>query len=77
MQFDFCAPSQCPVFLFFRYRTLGATEKKRLEDDEDRLLSTILYNLVSHMVMMAVKQTDVKRKVAILLLFVVMNGCLS
>ena len=50
-------------FLSFRYRTLGSNERKRLEEDEDRLLSTILYNLVSHMVMMGVKQTDIKRKV--------------
>ena len=47
----------------YRYRTLGASERKRLEEDEDRLLSTILYNLVAHMVMMSVSYTDIKRKV--------------
>lgn len=37
-----------------RYRNLSETEKKRLEHDEDRLLSTMLYNLTSFMVMMQV-----------------------
>ena len=38
-----------------RYHNLSDTEKKRLEHDEDRLLSTMLYNLTAYMVMMQVR----------------------
>ena len=50
-----------------RYRNLSENEKKRLEHDEDRLLSTILYNLVAFMVMMQIEHNDVKRIVRRLL----------
>jgi len=40
--------------LMERYRHLADTEKKRLEQDEDRLLATVLYNLTAFMVMMQV-----------------------
>lgn len=50
-----------------RYRNLSENEKKRLEHDEDRLLSTMLYNLVAFMVMMQIEQNDVKRIVRRLL----------
>ena len=50
-----------------RYKNLSENEKKRLEHDEDRLLSTMLYNLVAFMVMMQIDQTDVKRIVRRLL----------
>ena len=41
-----------------RYRCLSENEKKRLEQDEDRLLSTMLYNTVAFMIMMQVRQGD-------------------
>ena len=41
-----------------RYRCLSENEKKRLEQDEDRLLSTMLYNTVAFMIMMQVRQCE-------------------
>ncbi|KAJ9588129.1 hypothetical protein L9F63_018487, partial [Diploptera punctata] len=49
------------------YNSLSDTERKRLEHDEDRLLSTMLYNLVAIMVMMNVNKMELKRKVRRLL----------
>ena len=45
-----------------RYHLLGEYEKKRLEFEEDRLLSTMLYNLTSLMVMMNCLKSEVKKK---------------
>jgi hypothetical protein len=53
--------------LFFRYNSLGDGERKRLEHDEDRLLSVMLYNLVSFMIMMRVPKVEVKKKIRRLL----------
>ena len=50
-----------------RYKSLSENEKKRLEHDEDRLLSTMLYNLVAYMMMMQIDQMDIKRIVRRLL----------
>ena len=38
-----------------RYRNLSDAERKRLEHDEDRLLSTMIYNLTAYMLMMQVR----------------------
>ena len=38
-------------------------DRRRLELDEDRLLSTMLYNLTAFMVMMQVEKAEVRRKV--------------
>ena len=43
--------------LMERYRNLSDNEKRRLEQDEDRLLATMLYNLTAFMVMMQVKKS--------------------
>lgn len=45
-----------------RYKGLSETERKRLEHDEDRLLSTMLYNLVAMLVMLNVNKSELKRK---------------
>jgi hypothetical protein len=42
-----------PGFLL-RYLSLGEHDRKRLEDDEDRLLATLLHNLISYMLLMKV-----------------------
>ena len=59
------------VQLFFsrcyRYNSLGPGDRKRLEHDEDRLLSVMLYNLVSFMVMTRVHKTELKKKIRRLL----------
>jgi len=45
-----------------RYKSLGESEKKRLEMDEDHLLGVMLYNQISFMVMMRVNKNEVRRK---------------
>lgn len=42
--------------LLVRYLSLGDHDRKRLEDDEDRLLATLLHNLISYMLLMKVGQ---------------------
>ena len=51
----------------FRYNSLGPAERKRLEEDEDRLLATMLYNLVAFMLALNVEKDAVKKKVRRLL----------
>ena len=50
-----------PSVMMERYRSLSQNDKKRLEHDEDRLLSTMLYNLVAFMIMMRIDKTDIKK----------------
>uniref|UniRef100_A0A8C5PIJ2 MAP kinase-activating death domain protein n=1 Tax=Leptobrachium leishanense TaxID=445787 RepID=A0A8C5PIJ2_9ANUR len=58
---------QGPHEMIDRYFSLGDHDRKRLEEDEDRLLGTLLHNMVSYMVMMKVNKTDLRRKVRRLL----------
>ncbi|MEE6499220.1 hypothetical protein FKM82_003364 [Ascaphus truei] len=58
---------QGPQEMIDRYFSLGGHDRKRLEDDEDRLLSTLLHNMVAYMVMIKVNKTDLRRKVRRLL----------
>lgn len=37
-----------------RYLSLGEHDRKRLEDDEDRLLATLLHNMIAYMLMIKV-----------------------
>lgn len=55
------------VIFSFRYNSLGDSEKKRLEHDEDKLLSDMLYNHIGFMVMMDVKKAEIKKKIRRLL----------
>jgi len=64
---DMVGMDQGPGEMMERYNSLSETERKRLEHDEDRLLSTMLYNLVAIMVMMNVNKMELKRKVRRLL----------
>lgn len=50
-----------------RYKSLSDTERKRLEHEEDRLLSTMLYNLTAILVMLNANKAEVKRKIRRLL----------
>ncbi|XP_049865121.1 MAP kinase-activating death domain protein isoform X7 [Pectinophora gossypiella] len=50
-----------------RYKCLSETERKRLEHEEDRLLSTALYNLTAAMVLFGVDADIVRNKVRRLL----------
>lgn len=58
---------QGPREMMDRYQSLSDSEKKRLEHEEDRLLATQLYNLVSFMLMMDVNRTALKQKIRRLL----------
>ncbi|XP_053207796.1 MAP kinase-activating death domain protein-like isoform X2 [Panonychus citri] len=58
---------QGPGEMMDRYRSLSDIDKKRLEHEEDRLLSTLLYNQTAFMIMMNSDRTEIKRKVRRLL----------
>ncbi|XP_063800690.1 MAP kinase-activating death domain protein isoform X25 [Pseudophryne corroboree] len=58
---------QGPQEMIDRYFSLGDHDRKRLENDEDRLLATLLHNMVAYMVMIKVNKTDLRRKVRRLL----------
>ncbi|KAH3890104.1 hypothetical protein DPMN_014175, partial [Dreissena polymorpha] len=60
---DIIGMDQGPAEMMDRYNSLGPGDRKRLEHDEDRLLSVLLYNLVSFMVMVRVHKTEVKKKI--------------
>ncbi|KXJ17599.1 MAP kinase-activating death domain protein [Exaiptasia diaphana] len=55
--------AQGTVEMIARHKSLQQQEQKRLEVDEDRLLSTVLYNLVAFMISMDVDKTAIKKKV--------------
>ncbi|XP_047669073.1 MAP kinase-activating death domain protein isoform X7 [Tachysurus fulvidraco] len=54
---------QGPQEMIDRYLSLGEHDRKRLEDDEDRLLANLLHNMIAYMLMMKVNKTDVRKKV--------------
>ncbi|XP_076450770.1 MAP kinase-activating death domain protein-like [Babylonia areolata] len=64
---DIIGMDQRPSEMMERYNSLGDGEKRRLEHDEDRLLSVMLYNLVAFMLMMRVPKAEVKKKIRRLL----------
>uniref|UniRef100_A0A3Q3JVF7 MAP kinase-activating death domain protein n=1 Tax=Monopterus albus TaxID=43700 RepID=A0A3Q3JVF7_MONAL len=47
---------QGPQEMIERYLSLGEHDRKRLEDDEDRLLATLLHNMIAYMLMMKVRE---------------------
>lgn len=59
---DMIGMDQGPGEMMERYKTLSDSEKKRLEHDEDRLLSTMLYNLIAELVMLGCKKEEIRRK---------------
>ncbi|XP_041845742.1 MAP kinase-activating death domain protein isoform X12 [Melanotaenia boesemani] len=54
---------QGPQEMIERYLSLGEHDRKRLEDDEDRLLATLLHNMIAYMLMMKVGKNDIRKKV--------------
>ncbi|XP_031627569.1 MAP kinase-activating death domain protein isoform X3 [Contarinia nasturtii] len=58
---------QGPSEMMERYKSLSDSERKRLEHDEDRLLSTMLFNVTAQLVMLNVNKEEIKRKVRRLL----------
>ncbi|XP_040529604.1 MAP kinase-activating death domain protein isoform X42 [Gallus gallus] len=54
---------QGPQEMIDRYLSLGEHDRKRLEDDEDRLLATLLHNMIAYMLMIKVNKNDIRKKV--------------
>ncbi|XP_061466952.1 MAP kinase-activating death domain protein isoform X10 [Rhineura floridana] len=54
---------QGPQEMIDRYFSLGEHDRKRLEDDEDRLLATLLHNMIAFMLMLKVNKNDIRKKV--------------
>ncbi|XP_065610960.1 MAP kinase-activating death domain protein isoform X1 [Cyrtonyx montezumae] len=54
---------QGPQEMIDRYLSLGEHDRKRLEDDEDRLLATLLHNMIAYMLMVKVNKNDIRKKV--------------
>uniref|UniRef100_A0A8D2LYW4 MAP kinase-activating death domain protein n=1 Tax=Varanus komodoensis TaxID=61221 RepID=A0A8D2LYW4_VARKO len=54
---------QGPQEMIDRYYSLGEHDRKRLEDDEDHLLATLLHNMIAYMLMMKVQKNDIRKKV--------------
>ena len=52
---DIVGMDQEPSEMIDRYSGLSESEKKRLELDEDRLLSTLLHNMTAYMFMCGVE----------------------
>lgn len=64
---DMIGMDQGPGEMMERYKSLSDPERKRLEHEEDCLLSTMLNNVTSNLVMMNVNKEEIKRKVRRLL----------
>ncbi|XP_028899782.2 MAP kinase-activating death domain protein isoform X5 [Zeugodacus cucurbitae] len=64
---DMIGMDQGPIEMMERYKSLSDEERKRLEHDEDRLLSTMLYNLTAILVMLGVQKEEIRRKIRRLL----------
>lgn len=58
---------QGPSEMLERYKLLSEVDKKRQEHEEDRLLSTLLYNMTAFMVMLQVDKQSIKQKIRRLL----------
>ncbi|XP_055385928.1 MAP kinase-activating death domain protein isoform X2 [Condylostylus longicornis] len=58
---------QGPGEMMERYKMLSESERKRLEHEEDKLLSTMLYNLTAILVMLNVNKEEIKVKIRRLL----------
>ncbi|XP_059367861.1 MAP kinase-activating death domain protein-like isoform X23 [Carassius carassius] len=54
---------QGPQEMIDRYHSLGEHDRKRLEDDEDRLLATLLHNMIAYMLMTKVGKNEIRKKV--------------
>ncbi|OQV14717.1 MAP kinase-activating death domain protein [Hypsibius exemplaris] len=58
---DFIGMDQGPGELLERYKNLADADKKRMEHDEDRLLTTMLYNLIAFMVSVQVQKPELRK----------------
>ncbi|XP_025417158.1 MAP kinase-activating death domain protein isoform X2 [Sipha flava] len=58
---DMIGMDQGPIEMMERYKNLNQSERKRLEYDEDKLLSIMIYNLIAFMVMVNVPKESVMK----------------
>ncbi|VVC41070.1 Hypothetical protein CINCED_3A012715 [Cinara cedri] len=58
---DMIGMDQGPVEMMERYKNLNQSERKRLEYDEDKLLSIMIYNLIAFMIMVNVPKESVMK----------------
>ncbi|VEL16662.1 unnamed protein product [Protopolystoma xenopodis] len=52
-----------PSELLMRYNMLSQLERKRLELNEDRLLTCLMHNMIAFMMMCGVDRDQIRRKV--------------
>jgi hypothetical protein len=52
-----------PLSCLYRYRSLGRLEQKRIEEDEDKVLGTTLFNITAFMILLNVQESELKKKV--------------
>ncbi|KAK6028646.1 hypothetical protein OSTOST_05268, partial [Ostertagia ostertagi] len=64
---DIVGMDQEPSEMIERYAALSDSEKKRLELEEDRLLSTLLHNMTAYMIMCGTGQKAIQQKIRRLL----------
>uniref|UniRef100_A0A7I4XT80 MAP kinase-activating death domain protein n=1 Tax=Haemonchus contortus TaxID=6289 RepID=A0A7I4XT80_HAECO len=64
---DIVGMDQEPSEMIERYAALSDIEKKRLELEEDRLLSTLLHNMTAYMIMCGTGQKAIQQKIRRLL----------
>ncbi|CAD6188935.1 unnamed protein product [Caenorhabditis auriculariae] len=64
---DIVGMDQEPSEMIDRYAALNDLEKKRLEMEEDRLLSTLLHNMTGYMIMCGTGQKAIQQKIRRLL----------
>ncbi|XP_050526812.1 MAP kinase-activating death domain protein isoform X2 [Daktulosphaira vitifoliae] len=58
---DMIGMDQGPIEMMERYKNLSQSEKKRLEYDEDKLLSVMIHNLIGFMIMMCVPKENLMK----------------
>lgn len=58
---------QGPSEMLERYKMFSEMDRKRLEHEEDRLLSTLMYNMTAFMVMLQVDKQGIRQKIRRLL----------
>ncbi|XP_048584586.1 MAP kinase-activating death domain protein isoform X2 [Nematostella vectensis] len=64
---DAVGMDQGPTEMLERYKSLQPVEQKRLEEEEDKLLATTLYNTVAFMVALDVDRDTIRKKIRRLL----------
>ena len=62
-----CKRSRYILSFSFRYKSLGPHERRCLDEDEDKILSTVLHNMIAFMLMVQIDKIKIRRKIGRLL----------